>query len=34
MNEQNNNTIFYYGEKNLKLILEEILKQEFTKIFK
>lgn len=34
MNGQNIKTKIYYGEENLKLILDEILKQEFMKIFK
>ena len=34
MNGQNIETKIYYGEENLKLILDEILKQEFMKIFK
>ena len=33
MNGQNIDRKIQYGEENLKLILEEILKQEFMKIF-
>lgn len=34
MNGQNIDIEIQYGEDDLKLILEEILKQEFMKIFK
>ena len=34
MERQNIDTKINYGEENLKLILEEILKQEFMKLFK
>ena len=34
MDGQNIDTKIQYGEENLKVILEEILKQEFMKIYK
>ena len=34
MEGQSSETKICYGEENLKLILEELLKQEFMKIFK
>lgn len=34
MEGQNVDTKIQFGEENLKLILEEVLKQEFMKIFK